>query len=40
MVHVGDYAEIDPSESGLSTTARCFEILLSPQVVFAAKSSV
>ncbi|KAK3161043.1 hypothetical protein QOZ80_1BG0070900 [Eleusine coracana subsp. coracana] len=26
-----DIKEIDPSESGLSTTARCFEILLSPQ---------
>jgi hypothetical protein len=26
-----DIKEIDPSESGLSTTTRCFEILLSPQ---------
>uniref|UniRef100_A0A0E0JK41 RWD domain-containing protein n=1 Tax=Oryza punctata TaxID=4537 RepID=A0A0E0JK41_ORYPU len=26
-----DIKEIDPSESGLSTTARCFQILLSPQ---------
>ncbi|EAY74527.1 hypothetical protein OsI_02417 [Oryza sativa Indica Group] len=26
-----DIKEIDPSESGLSTTARCFQIVLSPQ---------
>ncbi|KAL5229064.1 hypothetical protein ABZP36_017329 [Zizania latifolia] len=26
-----DITEIDPSESGLGTTARCFQILLSPQ---------
>ncbi|KAM0873638.1 hypothetical protein ACQ4PT_037930 [Festuca glaucescens] len=26
-----DIKEIDPSESGIDTTARCFEILLSPQ---------
>lgn len=29
---VGADAEIDPSESGIATTARCFQILLSPQV--------
>jgi hypothetical protein len=29
---MGFVAEIDPSESGIDTTARCFEILLSPQV--------
>jgi len=26
-----DIKEIDPSESGIATTARCFQILLSPQ---------
>jgi hypothetical protein len=32
MLCVGADAEIDPSESGIATTARCFQILLSPQV--------
>ncbi|TVU34122.1 hypothetical protein EJB05_15951, partial [Eragrostis curvula] len=31
VLRFGADAEIDPSESGLSTTARCFEIILSPQ---------
>lgn len=37
---VGADAEIDPSESGIATTARCFQILLSPQVVLLTESSV